>query len=160
MDELADFGRRLSTLTDSAATGRIANKAGMAGKKAAMDAAADDLGGDRAFSGMRRRVQLSAGYDDAGQGRVQINFRPVGLWKLAEAGRRRSGPIYPRAGSRKGLGVTKGRAVRTPEGPRARSSFKPSRGLNTFSDAVKDARREVPKAAAEQFRDEIRRVVR
>ena len=152
MGELVDFGQRLSNLTDSASLARIVAKAGAAGKKSALDAAAKDLGGDRRFSGMRRSAALTVGYDAAGS-KVQLNFR--GPWKLAEEGRRSSGPILPkRRGGR--------RAVLTPQGPRARSSYKraPRTAKRTYTDAVRDAQREVPKAAAEQFRVEIRKVVR
>lgn len=157
---LADFGRRLSSVVDGSASARIAAKAGMAAKEAAIDAASRDLGGDRAFSGFRRRVPLGAGFDDAGEGQVVVNFRPAGLWRLAESGRQRSGKIYPRAGARKGGRVVKGRALRTPRGFRASSSYSRSRGLGTVDDAVAEARREVPKAAAKQLSAEIRKVVR
>jgi hypothetical protein len=71
---------------------------------------------------------------------------------LASAGRRSSGTIKPkRRGGKK--------AVLTPRGPRAGSSFGRSSGLSTYEDAVKDAKRDVPRAAAAQFRDEIRKVV-
>lgn len=157
---LADFGRDLSKLTDGAAIRRVVQAGGMAGKEAVQDAAASDLGSDRAFSKMRRKVPLSTGFDVEGDESVRIKFRPPGLWVLAESGRKREGPIYPRAGSRKGRGAVRGRAVMTPQGPRARSSFKPSRGLNTYSDAVQGARRKVPKAAAKQFTEEVRKVAR
>lgn len=159
-DELVDFGQRLEQVVGGAAMRRIVNKAGMAGKRAAQEAAEADLGGDRVFSGFRRRVPLNAGFDAVGGDQVKINFRPAGLWRLAESGRQKSGPIFPRTGIRKGKGVVYRRAVRTPHGYRARSSYSKSRGLNTFSDAVKDSRREVPKAAARQFRTEVSRVVR
>lgn len=149
MGELVDFGRRIGTLTDQPTLTRIAAKAGAAGKTSALDAAAKDLGGDRAMSNLRGgRARLSAGYDQVAGSKVQINFR--GPWKLAEQGRRASGQIRPK----------RRRAVLTPHGPRARSSYGPSRGLDTFSDAVRDAQRSVPKAAVEQFRVEIRRAVR
>ena len=86
VDELADFGRRVANVVDPAAMERMAAKGGAAGKKAALDAASRDLGGDRRFSGMRRKATLSAGYDDAGAGKVEIKFRPAGMWNLAEAG--------------------------------------------------------------------------
>jgi hypothetical protein len=146
--DLAAFGAKLEKVVSGQAMRRVMSKAGAAGKKAALDAAADDLG-DRRFSGMRRKVALSAGYDDLGDTRVTINFRPAGLWKLAESGRHSSGPIRPRGG----------RAVMTPQGPRAVSSYGSSAGLNTFTDANKDARREVPKAAAAAFRAEVGRVL-
>jgi hypothetical protein len=145
---LGDFGRRLATITDGAAERRIMAKAGAAGKKAALDAAAADLGGDRAMSNLRGgRARLSAGYDVGSGSSLTINFR--GPWRLATEGRRASGPIWPK----------RKQAVMTPHGPRARSSYGRSRGLKTYDDAVRDARREVPKAAFRQLQDEIRRVV-
>lgn len=148
--ELADFGRRMTQIADGSVAKRIANKAGAAAKKSALRAAEGSLGGDRAFSGMRRKARLNAGYDDAGQGQVRINFRPAGLWILADKGRRESGPIKPRAR----------RAVMTPFGPRASSTYGPSRGLNTLTDAVDDAQRTAPKAAREQFSAEVRQLVK
>jgi hypothetical protein len=151
MDQLADFGRRLEGIVDTGAKSRIMNKAGAAGKKSALDAAADDLGGDRAMSNLRKgRARLSAGYDAGIGATTVIKFR--GPWKLANDGRRASGAIWPKARGGK-------RAVMTPMGPRARSSYHPSRGLNTYDDAVKDARREVPKAAFRQLQAEIAKAV-
>lgn len=152
-NELGDFGRRLESLVDGPVMQRMAAKGGAAGKRVALEAVSKDLGSDRAFSGMRRRTGLSAGYDNQGGGVVAINFRPAGLWKLAEDGRNKSGKIKPRARGGK-------KAVMTPRGPRRSSTYGPSRGLGTFTDAVHDAQREVPKAAHEQFVAEIRRVVR
>lgn len=151
-NEIGQFANRVAKLADGDVAKAMARKAGEAAKKSALKAASDDLGGDRAFSGMRRKARLNAGYDDAGEGLVQINFRPAGLWMLAQQGRRSSGQIRPRGRGR--------RALRTPLGPRAASSYGPSRGLNTFDDAVNDAQRTAPKAAAEQFRAEIAKVVR
>ena len=153
MSELAAFGKRLGDVVDGDAQRRMLNKAGAAGKKSALDAAARDLGGDRSFSGMRRRTKLNAGYDLRGDSEVVINFRPAGLWKLASEGRRRSGAIVPRKRGGK-------KALMTPHGPRARSSYGRSRGSHTFDDAVRDAQREIPKAAFRQFQDEVRKVVR
>jgi hypothetical protein len=151
MNELGDFGRRLVGVMSGASMSRIQNKAGAAGKKSALDAAADDLGGDRAMSNLRKgRARLSAGYDAGIGATTVINFR--GPWKLANDGRRASGAIWPKARGGK-------RAVMTPQGPRARSSYRPSRGLGTYDDAVKDAQREVPKAAFRQMQAEIARVI-
>ncbi len=146
---LTQFGQRIERIVSPETVRRMADQAGQAGKKAALDAASKDLGGDRAFSGWKRKVALGAGYDDMGGSTVRINFRPAGMWRLAEAGRRGSGQIQPR----------KKRAVLTPQGPRASSSYGPSRGLGTFSDAVDTARREVPQAAAKEFRAAVARAV-
>lgn len=150
---LEEFGRDVAKVVDPAAVRRVVNAGGKAGKEAALKAAADSLGGDRAFSGMRRKTALGAGYDEVGGSEVAINFRPAGLWKLAESGRRRSGKIVPRRRGGK-------RALLTPAGPRASSSYGPSRGLRTFTDAVSEAKRKVPEAAEKQFRAEVARVIR
>jgi hypothetical protein len=140
--------------------------AGVAGKKAALDSASRDLGGDRRFRNMPRGRALDAGYDLNGTDSVTINFR--GPWRLAEGGRKKSGPIYRRGvtsttgKSRKGnvrafrtIGSFAGgqahRAVRTPQGPRAHSSYGRSKGLKTYTDAVDKARTAVPKAAHDEF---------
>lgn len=150
---LEDVGRDIATIVDPQAVKRMLNAGGRAGKEAALKAAEADLGGDRAFSGMRRKVPLGAGFDDAGGTQVEINFRPAGLWRLAQAGRRSSGTIRPRRrGGR--------RALLTPAGPRASSSYGPSRGLGTFDTAVDRAQREVPKAAVQQFQTEVARAMR
>lgn len=148
--ELADFARRMNQIADGDVAKRIAAKAGMAAKKSALKAASDSLGGDRAFSGMRRKTRLNAGYDAAGPGQIKVNFRPAGLWKLADKGRRSSGTIRPRSKQ----------AVLTPRGPRRTSSYGRSRGLNTLEDAYDDARRTAPKAAREQFSAEVRKLVK
>ena len=152
MGELEDFGRRLAQFTDPATLSRIVNKGGMAAKKSALDAASRSLGPDRAMSNLRRgRAKLNVGYDELGGTKIAINLR--GPWKLAEGGRRKSGKINPKRRSGN-------RAVKTPMGPRARSSYGPSRGLGTTTAAVRDAEREAPKAAFRQVQDELRRLVR
>ena len=104
--------------------------AGLAGKTASLAAAAAALGGDRAFSGLRRKVALGVGFDQTGGSMIQINFRPAGIWKLAESGRRGGKEIRPR----------KAKALMTPHGPRARSTTGAWGGKGTFTDAVKLAR--------------------
>jgi hypothetical protein len=142
--ELIDFANRIGNITDPAALKRIAGKAGYAGKKAGLDAAASDLGGDRSFSGFGRSIPLGVGYDDLGT-MVQLNFRPAGLWKLAESGRSPGKPILPRNRE----------ALRTPDGPRARSTTGEWGGKGTHTKAVNVAAREVPKAAFKQFQVEV-----
>jgi hypothetical protein len=147
--DLAAFGRKLEKITDPAALGRVVNAGGRAGKKAALEAAERDLGGDRSMSGLRRKAPLGAGYDQSGGSSVVVNFRPAGLWRLASQGRQSSGEISPR--KRSGAGALAGNGF----GPVARSRYGPSRGLRTFDDAVDKARDEVPKAAFKQFTIEI-----
>jgi hypothetical protein len=147
--DLAAFGMKLERITDPAALGRVVMSGGMAAKKAALDAASADLGGDRAMSGLRRKAALGAGFDRTGATEVTLNFRPAGLWILASRGRTSSGTIRPR--KRGGKGALAGNGF----GPRASSRYGRSRGLDTFDDAVNKARTEVPKAAFKQFVAEI-----
>jgi hypothetical protein len=147
--ELTAFANRIEKLTDPAMLHRVVQAGGLAGKKAALDAAARELGGDRSMSGLRRKAALGAGFDRSGATEVTINFRPAGLWILASRGRQSSGEIRPRA--RGGKRALAGGGF----GPVARSRYGPSRGLDTFDDAVKQARRDVPKAAAKQFFIEV-----
>jgi hypothetical protein len=131
---------------------RVLAKAGAAGKQSALEAARGDLGGDMAMSNLRKgKAKLSAGYDAVGGTEVAINFR--GPWKLAEAGRHKSGAIRPKKRGGK-------RALMTPLGPRAASRYGPSRGLDTYTDAVKKAERSVPKAAFRQIQAEIGKALR
>jgi hypothetical protein len=139
---LAQFGNKLQNIVSPATAARMAQAGGMAGKKAALDAASADLGGDRSFSGMKRKTSLGAGFDDMGGSTVRINFRPAGLWMLAERGRSGSGEIHPK---------TKQAVTPSAGDARAYSRWGPSGGQGTYTDAVGKARREVPKAAAKAF---------
>lgn len=151
--ELIDFGNRMASIVDPSTMRRVVMAGGLAGKDAALDTAASDLGGDRSFSGLRRRVPLGAGFDDVGNTQIRLNFRPAGLWKLAESGRRAGKVIRPR----------KARALATPHGPRA-SAWNDGKGAwggkGTFTTAVRKARTEVPREAFKQFQREVARVVK
>jgi hypothetical protein len=147
--ELAAFGNKVEKILDKGSLSRIVNAGGMAGKKAALEAAARDLGGDRAFSGMRRKAPLGAGFDHSGGTQVTLNFRPAGLWRLASQGRRSSGVINAR--KRGGKRALAGSGF----GPVARSRYGRSRGLDTYDDAVRKSQTEVPKAAFKQFVREV-----
>jgi hypothetical protein len=146
--ELSAFGAKLEKIVSPGTLERVMNAGGMAGKKAALEAATRDLGGDRAMSGLRRKVPLGAGFDRTGGTAVVVNFRPAGLWRLASQGRTSSGGIRPRGGRRSG---GKRALAGNGFGPVAASNYGPSRGLDTFDDAVNDARREVPRAATREF---------
>ena len=156
-DRLGKLARQLEDITTGAAQKRIVTAAGVAGKNAALEAVSRDLGGDRSFSGMRRKAKLGVGFEVEGFA-ARMNFRPAGLWVLAESGRKSSGRIYPRSGSRKGRRPVAGRAVRTPMGFRATSSYARSRGLDTFSDGVKQVRQVVPETAFKAIAAEIRKL--
>lgn len=157
------YGRRLESLTDPPALHRVRTAAGNAVKESTLQVAAADLGGDRAFSGMRRRTPLRAGFDIAAGSEVRLNLRPAGLWILADKGRQRSGKIYPRKGEtrgRKGTGTVKGRALLTPHGFRASSTYTPSRGFGTIGTAQDRAGPAAMSAAGRAVTAEIARVVR
>lgn len=132
---------------------------GAAGKSSALDAAERDLGADRRFSGLRggRGAALSAGYDLGDP--VIVNLRPEGLWILADAGRRRSGPIRPKKARRRGTRKPRGRPA-VGDGGRfvAVGRYTPSRGLNTIDDAVDDMATSVPDALGELVDAKLRRL--
>jgi hypothetical protein len=101
--------------------------AGMFAKEVALDNVRRDLGSDMKMSG--KPVRLGAGFDLGNP--VVLHLRPAGLWFLVEDGRKRRGTIRPkRRGGKK--------AVRTPQGLRATSSYGRSRGLNTLTDTESD----------------------
>lgn len=160
MEQLVDFERRMFATVNGEAMRRIGRQAGFAGKDAAFDAARDKLGADRRMSGMRRKVPLGAGFDQPSPTVVALNFRPAGLWSLADQGRKKGGTIYPRRNNRKTRSGTRGRAVMTPMGPRYSSSYGPSRGTGVFRLAAARARRDVPNAAFRQLQNELRRAIR
>ena len=160
MGELVDFGNRIGKITDPAALKRITLAAGMAGKAASLGAAAADLGADRAFSGLGRKVSLSAGFDVVSPTVIKMNFRPPGLWILADTGRRGGKTILPRR-RLGGEGSGHAPALRLPDGSYRRSSRTGAwGGKGTLKSAIRATRVAVPRAAFRQFQIEVRRVVR
>jgi hypothetical protein len=132
---------------------------GAAGKAAALETAARDLGADRRFSGIPSKAAgLNAGYDLGNP--VVVHLRPEGLWILAEHGRRRSGVIRPkrsrtrRGGNRKPRGRaavgTAGRFV-------AVGRYRPSPGKDTISDALALMDERVPEAIGDAIVTKLRR---
>lgn len=161
-DELGAYGKRLQSLTDPPALHRVQTAAGMAVKESTLDVAAQDLGGDRVFSGWRKPIRLGAGFDaELGSSRLTLNLRPVGLWILADKGRQRTGTVYPRTDSdRKGKKAVKGKALLTPMGFRSTTTFAPSRGLGTIGTAQDAAGPAAMSAAGRAITVELARVVR
>jgi hypothetical protein len=147
MADLADLRRDLQRLIDNSEPMRHA--VGQFAKEAALDAAAKDLGADRAFSGWRRKVSLGAGYDLGNP--VVLNLRPAGMWFLAEDGRKRTKRIFPKKRGGK-------KAVMTPRGPRAYSTSKRSRGLHTLTDAENAINKGIVKAAENGLNEMTRKV--
>jgi len=164
---LTDFGRRIGSVVEGDALKRVQRAAGMASKKAAADVAKDVAGSDMALSNFRSgRIRMASGFEIESS-LVRLNLRPAGLWVLVDQGRKGSGPIYPRAatkrGSRRGRvaqGGRAGRAVMTPQGPRASSSYGPSKGFKVIGKTAARAADEAPKAAFRALQREIGRVVR
>jgi hypothetical protein len=153
---LAGLRQNLTSVTSPATLDGVRESMGAAAKKAALEAAADDLGGDRAMSGLRRRsADLRAGYDLAPD--TTLNLYPKGLWVLADKGRRDVDRVYPR-GKRSGRQV-KGqkKALKTPWGPRAWVSGSQWGGLRTIRDVETRLPIVVPKAAAEALATHIER---
>ena len=143
--------REVEDLTSGASFTRIQRYVGGKSKAIALGDAAKDVGGDRSLRNFRGgRVKMGAGWDPTSTG-IAVNFRPPGLWKLVDRGRIRTGPIFPK---RRGK-----RAVLTPHGPRARSSFKRSRGLNTFTEAKNDIQRQSGHHTDVAIARELRRIV-
>jgi hypothetical protein len=140
-------GRTLITLTNPQSLEQISHAMGLAGKKAASDAVKKDLGNDLRMSNMKGTAKLSSGYEIEGDV-VVLSLRPAGLWNLADKGRRRRGVIRPR----------RKKALRTPQGPRSLSSFRPSKGLNTIDDAIEIMETEVPKAADKAVAELVGRI--
>jgi hypothetical protein len=157
MGELGAWGSKLAKMLDPASMGRIEHAVGMAAKKKTGEAAQRSLGSDSAMSNLKGgKAPLRSGFDTDGSS-VSVKF--TGPWRLAESGRKASGPIYPKKGKGKGKGVLVGRAVLTPKGPRASSRYGPSKGLNTLSDASDAIEGVAGKTAFKQLQSEIGRII-
>jgi len=149
LPRLADDLAGLADVDDA-----TAHALGQAGKAAALEVVADDLGADRMFSGFRRRVRLSAGYDVGDP--VILNLRPEGLWMLADRGRRRSGSIRPRRARRRAQRAPRGLpAVGTPGRYVKVGRFRPSQGLNTIDDTVDLIDQRLPDAYSDHLKTRI-----
>jgi hypothetical protein len=135
---MAEAAAKVGKILDLSTVQAMLRAGGMAGKKSALEAAAGDLGGDRRFSNFTRMGALNAGFDSVGGTEVEIKYRPAGAWKLAESGRKGTKQVRKR-----------GVIFRTSYGPRYGFESRPSRGLNTISDAQRAAQTTVPRAAHE-----------
>lgn len=108
----------------------IRHAMGAAGKKAGLDVTAEDLGADRAMSGLRRRAKVTAGYDIDPKG-VTLNMRPVGLMILAHGGRTKT----KRIGTNRRRNTNR-KTMLTPWGFRSSAWSLPSRGHRTISRII------------------------
>ena len=140
MSEVHDLAISLNSALDDLEP--MQHVIGQAGKKAAHDNLERSLGKDRSFSGLRRRVKLSAGYD-VGQP-VVLNLRPKGLVLLADHGRKRTKRIAPRKRGGKRAVVVNGQ-------PRAWSTSHPSKGFKVIKHTVNQAKADIPKALSKEI---------
>jgi len=117
---------RIGSVASGESLRRVQRYVGNVTKRAALRGPESTLGPDRAMSHFRGgHKALRAGYDLISEG-ILLRFKPVGLWLLADRGRRSSGTIRPKRKSGH-------KALATPEGARARSHYGPSRGLHTYA---------------------------
>lgn len=118
---------------------------GLSAKNATLEVLTRHVGSDHRMS--NKPVKLSAGYDTGNP--VVLHLRPAGLWFLLDDGRKRRGTIRTRR--RNGT-----RAVLTPHGPRASSSYGPSRGLRTLDATNAAVERVIERAALDGITEVLR----
>jgi hypothetical protein len=149
--DLGDLARKLNQVQQGVDNPRVIRAAGMAAKKATLEVARGVSGGDGRLSGWGKRgVKLGAGYDEAGSGRVQINLRPAGVWKVMEDGRRGGKVVRPKR--------KKVKAFATPYGPRASFRLGATSGKGAITKAAKESRGEAVKAASREVNQILREV--
>jgi hypothetical protein len=150
-DGLGDMARKLNHVAQGIESPRVVRKAGMAAKNASLSVAKDVSGGDGKLSRWGRKgVRMGVGYDEAGPGRVQINYRPAGVWRVMEEGRKGGKIVKPK---RRGV-----KALNTPYGPRASIKLGASRGKGAITKAVDKSRDEAVKAASSEVKQILREV--
>lgn len=161
--DLGSLRLSLDHFLDRSSVERLQHAAGQAAKEAALNEAARDLGGDRSFSGMRRRQSLGAGYDTGPDGAF-INLRPKGLWILADWGRKRlppQGKVYASlspTGRKRRKGTNFASALNTPWGPRFSVRASTWGGHQTRFRAEVRWETEVPEAIEDDLAKQIREV--
>ena len=149
----AEYGAALASTLDEDALTRMSHAAGRAGRDAATHQIKRKLGADQAMSNWKlhkaRNTKVTAGYDLRKPESVDVNMRPKGLVILSTKGRRGYGIIDTDRYS----------AVRTPDGPRAYSTWGPSRGTGLLAEAREDMAEDVPKAHQKAYVAELRRAM-
>jgi len=160
LDRVAKIVHDVHGVVEGAALRRVQAYVGGRSKGLALGHAAKDLGGDRAMHNYKGgKLRLGAGWD-AVPGGVAVNFRPAGVWKLVDQGRKRSGVIVPKRRRRRGARPGARRAIRMPDGGYvAFSHYGPSRGLGTFGDSERDIERRAAANVDAAIARELRRVV-
>lgn len=164
----AAFGAELARLTVDLTTdekAEITQRMGREARKIADAEAARDLGGDRAFSGWRRRgpIPLNTKLTENPRGSTTLHptKRSAGPWTVAEQGRHQGGTT-----SFLGPGVNRetGETARTKSGRvRKVRAFKAKRwngytdGKGTAVRAVSQMEKKIPKVADREVRRVIQR---
>lgn len=153
----ADFGRELAAL-ERDLTGpeqrKITRLMGLEAQRIANQAAAGDLGGDRAFSGWLRGnpLPLDTRLRPAGAATLLTPTRSsAGPWTVAEQGRNQGNAAgFAGPGINRRTGVTSRTQAGNVRRVRARRSRRwngTTRGKNTASDALKVMERRLPPIA-------------
>ena len=156
---------------------KVTAAAGQGAIKSARPAASGALGGDMRLSGFPK-AKLSIKLTPVRRGGRTISLEldstgpvtPQGIWGLANTGRKKSGPIYPRRqkgtvqksfGKGKSKGPIPNRAVKLPDGQLRRySNYGPQRKRPMAKDKAEAAARFAgPVAARRQFLKETRKVL-
>lgn len=111
---------------------------GVAAKKDVDDTLRAAIGGNSLRNW--KRVKLSSGFEFTSDTEIELRPRPEGPWQVIERG---AGPHVIRA--------RKGRALRTPHGPRAKVRLKHGRGLKVWTTAVAAIDKATPKRTADEL---------
>jgi hypothetical protein len=113
------------------------------------------VGEDLRFSGWPRARQMTSGFDVVGDTSIELNPRPYGVWRVAEAGRKST--TAPRRGR-----ATRTVILRTPYGPRTYSRERPlhigaTRGHRTLTVARQRIEAETPTRMFQGVQRELRK---
>lgn len=147
-DTFASFAAKLGKLEKELGDDSIGHAMGKEAKKIAEKAASADLGGDPQFSGWRPK--LDTRYDIVRPGAIVLHGtrRSAGPWRVAEEGRNQQ--AGPRLAD----------STMTPTGRRRRGRRRrwngQTVGKDTWSDAVSDMDRAIPKVVDKKVRTAIR----
>lgn len=132
-DDLTDFAQRLTVLSaglGGEAMESVMTSLGVEAKNDALAAARRDLGGDNRFSGWNKAgLGLEVRFDHVSNGVIAIipTPRSRGPWAVAESGRAKGSKFVKKRGRNYGWG--------------------PTRGKDTWTDAMNDVESETPERA-------------
>lgn len=141
--DLAGLARKVDAFRadlDGASLRRITTSVGVDAKRDVTQKVTRDLGSDLKMSGWGR-FKFTAGFDLTSDHSLELKPRPVGPWFVLDRGRQAKPAGLPKRRRHK--------VYATPHGPRTASKTNPwpvgpTRGHNTWSDAVDVIARETP----------------